>query len=234
LVESGRCRSSPYLLYRNPDLTPADFVRHYREIHSVLSVEAIPLQTYYAVNLADEADHPLSNNVRVAPPPSAVAFLRFDDLGVLADPSRLYATTEFEERLTADGAYLFAAMHGYVVDEVVRWGVERTWPLGQPSPGVNRISLVCKRPELTDVEFRERYEHLYDPLVQAHDPELWRCVQNYVVSAVTPQAPPLDALAELHIARDPASGGQVDNTTTSVVDPSASLSVATRETVWIA
>jgi uncharacterized protein (TIGR02118 family) len=131
-------------------------------------------------------------------PPSAVAFLRFDDVDILSEPARLYASPALEARLSADFAHLFTGMHGYVVDEVVQWDVERSWPLGQPSPGIKQISFVHKLPTIDGTEFRYRYQQGHGPIARVHHPGIWRYTLNFVVEAVTPDAPPLDAIAELH------------------------------------
>jgi hypothetical protein len=221
-----------YLLYRNSARSYEEFVRHYSAVHSPLAVAAMPLQTFYTADIADEPGAV-----------DAIAFLRLDDVSVLDDPAHLYASHEFEERVAADGAYLFSAMHGYIVDEVVHRDVPRTWPLGQPSPGVKRISLLRRRPELDATEFRRRYEHEHGPLTLREHPGLWRYIQNFVVDAVTPDAPPLDAITERHFrSEDEFRAGSYRNddsrrvlTEDSVrfVDLSSVVSVSTRETVWI-
>jgi hypothetical protein len=207
-------------------------VRHYAAVHSPLAVEALPLQTFYTADLADE---PAAVD--------AVAFLRFDDVSVLNDPARLYASHEFEERMAADGAYLFSAMHGYIVDEVVHRDVPRAGPLGQPSPGVKQISLLRRRPDLDATEFRRVYEHEHGPLTLREHPGLWRYIQNFVVDAVTPDAPPLDAITERHFRseddfrtgsyRNDDSRRVLNDDSARFIDRSSVISVLTRETIWI-
>jgi hypothetical protein len=239
-----------YLLYRNPDLSYDEFVRHYREVHSPLSVEAMPLQTFSAANLADatdETDTLRANTVGSAPPLSpvdAIAFLRFDDLGTLSDPGRLYATRELQGRLTADGAHLFSEMHGYVVDEIVHCDAERTWPLGRSSPGVNEISLVNRALDVDRDEFRRRFESADGSAARSRHAGVYRHVQNFVIDAITPDAAPLDALVELQFRTDDdfRHGHRVEGESTSVisddaarfVDCSTTVSIVARETVWIA
>ena len=222
-----------YLLYRNPERTFEEFVRHYHAVHSPLAVEAIPAQTFYTADLAEDENAAAD----------AVAFLRFDDVSVLDDPARLYASHEFEERVAADGLYLFSAMHGYIVDEVVHRNVPRTWPLGQLSPGVKQISLLRRRPELDTAEFRRIYEHEHGPLTLHEHPGLWRYIQNFVIDAVTPDAPPLDAITERHFRsdddfrngsyRNDDSRRVLNDDSSRFIDRSNVVSVLTRETVWI-
>jgi hypothetical protein len=233
-----------YVLFRNPERSHEEFVRHYREVHSPLAVKAMPLQTFYTADLADEAVALAAvDGGRAKPVPDAIAFLRFDDVSVLNDPARLYASHEFEERLAADGTYLFSAMHGYIVDEVVHRNAPRAWPLGQPSPGVKQISLLCRHPEIDATEFRRRYEHEHGPLTLREHPGLWRYIQNFVVDAVTPDAPPLDAIAERHFRsdddlrigsyRNDSSRRVLSEDSARFIDLSTVVSVLTRETVWI-
>jgi uncharacterized protein (TIGR02118 family) len=234
-----------YLLYRNPARSYDEFVDHYRAVHSPLAVAAMPLQTFYTADIADETNTlGAVEAVRLEPAAvDAVAFLRFDDVSVLDDPARLYASHAFEERVAADGAYLFSAMHGYIVDEVVHRDVPRTLPLGHPSPGVKQISLLRRRPELDATEFRRQYEHEHGPLTLREHPGLWRYIQNFVVDAVTPDAPPLDAIAERHFrSEDDFRTGSYRNgdsrrvlaeDSARFVDRSTTVSVLTRETIWI-
>ena len=234
-----------YLLYRNPERSYEEFVRHYRAVHSPLAVEAMPLQTFYTADIADQTNAlAATDGVRPAPATvDAIAFLRFDEVSVLDDPARLYASREYEERVAADGTYLFSAMHGYIVDEVVQRDVPRGWPLGEPSPGVKQISLLRRRAELDATEFRRRYEHEHGPLTLREHPGLWRYIQNFVVDAVTPDAPPLDAITERHFRseddfrtgsyRNDDSRSVLSEDSARFIDLSSAVSVLTRETVWI-
>lgn len=86
----------------------------------------------------------------------------------------------------------------YLVDERVQWDYERDWADGEPSPGVKQLSFVRRLPSLTRAEFAAHWNDLHAPLARVHHPGIWRYVQNVVVEPLTPDAPELDGVAELH------------------------------------
>ena len=89
-------------------------------------------------------------------------------------------------------------MTAYLVDERVQWDYERDWPVGEPSPGVKQLSFVRRLPPLTREEFAAHWNDVHAPLARIHHPGIWRYVQNVVVEPLTPDAPELDGVAELH------------------------------------
>ena len=220
-----------YLLFRNEAVSGPDFVAHYSAVHSPLSVQAMPRQTYYAANVgvADRTGEPSLGR----PPVAALAFVGFDDLGVLADPALLYASPDLGERLNADGSYLFSGMDGYVVDLTTRWGVNRTWPLGQSSPGVQRIMLAGRRPGLAATEFRTLCEELVAS--DAPGPTLGGAL-SIVTGTVNPDAPTLDAIIELRYSTIDECADQTlafDTALAEFVDPATTRTLVAHETIWI-
>ena len=220
-----------YLLYRNEAVSASDFVAHYKAVHSPLAVQGMPRQTYYAANVGvpDRAGEPRLGR----PPVAALAFVGFDDLGVLADPTQLYASPELGERLDADGAYLFSRMDGYVIDSAIRWGAERTWPTGQSSPGVQRITLACRRPGIAPAEFRRRCEQLVAS--DSLGPTLSGAL-SIVDGLVNDDAPTLDAIIELRystIDECTENGLTFDAALAEFVDPATTRTLIADETIWI-
>jgi hypothetical protein len=219
-----------YLLHRNADVAHAEFVHHYRAVHSPLSVEAMPQQTSYTANVGRE--HGSADDHALA----AVAFVGLDDVGILADPERLYASSELGERLNADGAYLFSGMDGYVVEVASRWGGGRIWPIGQASPGVQRISLFVRARDLDNAEFRRRCVAALAPLARAEDPAVLGGALSFVAEVVTPDAPALDAIVEVRYRTDDEMAERapaVDAAYADLVDPAASRSLIADQTIWI-
>ena len=191
----------------------------------------MPRQTYYAANVgvSDRTGEPLLGR----PPVAALAFVGFDDLDVLADPAQLYASPDLGERLNADGSYLFSGMDGYVVDLATRWGVNRTWPLGQSSPGVQRITLAGRRPGLAATEFRMLCEELVAS--DSHGPTLGGAL-SIVVGTVNPDAPTLDAIIELRCSMIDEWADQTlafDTALAEFVDPATTRTLVAHETIWI-
>jgi hypothetical protein len=132
----------------------------------------------YAIHLpcADEpAEHP--SDV------TAVAMAWFDGS---PDPTVLH-------RWFAD-----AHLDAYLVEERVLIDYRRDWPDGVESPGVRRISFVQAAPGVSRREMAEHWAEVHWPIARVHHPALWRYVQNVVVEPVTPQAPAVDGIAELH------------------------------------
>ena len=219
-----------YLLHRNADVVPAEFVRHYGAVHSPLSVEAMPSQTSYAANVGREDGSGELGAV------AALAFVGFDDVGVLADPDRLYANAELGERLNADGAYLFSGMDGYVVEVASRWGGARTWPIGQPSPGVQRITLLARARDLEPGDFRRRCEAALATFAHAEDPAVLGGALSFVADVVTPDAPALDAIVEVRYRTDDEMAERapaVDAALADLVDPAATRCLIAEQTIWI-
>jgi uncharacterized protein (TIGR02118 family) len=95
---------------------------------------------------------------------------------------------------TAQGMQVTA----YLVDQRVQWDYERDWPDGAPSPGVKQLSFVRRLPSITRDEFAAHWNDVHAPLARVHHPGIWRYVQNVVVEPLTPAAPELDGVAELH------------------------------------
>jgi hypothetical protein len=220
-----------YLLYRNEAVSALDFVAHYKAVHSPLAVQGMPRQTYYAANvgLPERAGEPLLGR----PPVAALAFVGFDDLSVLADPAQLYASPDLGKRLDADGAYLFSGMDGYVIDWATRWGVERTWPIGQSSPGVQRITLARRRPGLAPADFRRRCEEVIAS--DSPGPALSGAL-SIIDGLVNDDAPTLDAIIELRystIDECTQNGRTVDSALADFVDPATTRTLIADETIWI-
>ncbi|TML13608.1 MAG: hypothetical protein E6G39_09720 [Actinobacteria bacterium] len=138
------------------------------------------------------------------PPVAALAFVGFDDLDVLADPAQL-----------------------------TRWGVNRTWPLGQSSPGVQRITLAGRRPGLAATEFRMLCEELVAS--DSHGPTLGGAL-SIVVGTVNPDAPTLDAIIELRYSMIDEWADQTlafDTALAEFVDPATTRTLVAHETIWI-
>ncbi|HJL19429.1 MAG TPA: EthD domain-containing protein [Sandaracinaceae bacterium LLY-WYZ-13_1] len=89
----------------------------------------------------------------------------------------------------------------YEVDEAIPRDYARGWPDGEPSPGVNLLTLFSRRPGLDDATFFARWHHGHTPLSLEIHP-LWAYVRN-VVTRPLDGAPPLDGIVEEQF-REPA------------------------------
>lgn len=91
-----------------------------------------------------------------------------------------------------------AHVDAYLVEEHVRVDYNKDWPDGIESPGVRRISFVRAAPGLSRSEMARHWSDVHWPIARVHHPGLWRYVQNVVVEPITPDAPAVDGIAELH------------------------------------
>ena len=109
------------------------------------------------------------------------------------------AAREAERRLADLAKRLFARAHGWLADEVVHWDHLEPAPWSAPTPGVQMIAFVRRRAGVSPAEFEERYRE-HAELARIHHPGIARYVQSFVRGSVTPEAPPLDAVARLCFA----------------------------------
>lgn len=82
----------------------------------------------------------------------------------------------------------------FTVDEHIGIPRPRTWPLGEATPGLKHLSLLCGT--VPTAEFRAAYRHHVE-LVHEHLPTMWRYVQNDIDRAVGPRASEFAAISEL-------------------------------------
>ncbi len=82
------------------------------------------------------------------------------------------------------------------VHRPIQW--ERTWPDGEPAPGVRMVSFVRRAAALTHQQFARHWTERHAPLARAHHPGLWDYTQNVVRRAYTPGGGQIDGIAELH------------------------------------
>ena len=96
---------------------------------------------------------------------------------------------------------------GYVGDEVVQRDYPRTWPDGEPSPGIKVVYLVRRTPGITVDEFLRHWHEVHGPLALRHHVGAWKYVQNAVRERLAAADPDVVGLAELHF---PTVGDLVD------------------------
>jgi uncharacterized protein (TIGR02118 family) len=87
-----------------------------------------------------------------------------------------------------------------VTREPKRW--ERTWPDGEPAPGVKLVSLMRRAEHLSHEQFVRHWTERHTPLALRHHPGLWNYRQHSVRRAFTPGGEGIDGIAELHFRSD--------------------------------
>ena len=72
----------------------------------------------------------------------------------------------------------------------------RSWRDGEPTPGAKQVTLLRRKPDLSQDEFLRRWHDVHTPLALEVHP-LWAYNRNVVKLALTPQAPAYDGIVEL-------------------------------------
>jgi hypothetical protein len=127
------------------------------------------------------------------PPRVSVMPFRRDRLALVSlwDEAAPGATAaRWNEILESEGA-----VAGYRVDESVPREYRRDWPEGQDTPGGSMLTLLHRRPGLTDAEFLRRWHDGHSPLTLEIHP-LWNYVRNVVAAPVMSGSPPLCGIVE--------------------------------------
>lgn len=85
----------------------------------------------------------------------------------------------------------------FQVEEHSRKTIERTWKLGEPSPGFVWFTFMRRLPEISHDEFVIRWCDGHWPLVRVHHPGLWGYTQNVVLPRAIPEVSSWDGIGEL-------------------------------------
>jgi hypothetical protein len=72
----------------------------------------------------------------------------------------------------------------WLVAEFVPFAYERSWPSGESSPGLRRISTVHRRPDLSRDEFAAYWRGPHTAVAKLYTIPVWNYVQNVVVEAL--------------------------------------------------
>jgi len=90
-------------------------------------------------------------------------------------------------------------VEAYRVEEALPVAYERTWPDGEPTPGVSLLTLFRRKRDLDDDTFLRRWHGGHTPLSLEIHP-LWCYVRNVVLHAEG-DAEPWDGIVEEHFRR---------------------------------
>ena len=100
--------------------------------------------------------------------------------------------------LLATPAGLVGQNHVYQVNETVEREYDRSWPVGERSPGVKSYYLMLRNPAMTHKEATDYWGEQHAPLALKIHIGMWRYTRNVVSEALTPGAPDWDGMAILH------------------------------------
>jgi hypothetical protein len=89
--------------------------------------------------------------------------------------------------------------HGYLVTESVPRRQARTWPIGEPTPGVSMVTVLDKPAHVSHDEFLHKWTTAHTPLSLAWLP-LVGYVRNHVVRPLDADAPAAAGIVTEHFA----------------------------------
>ena len=75
---------------------------------------------------------------------------------------------------------------------------DRSWPDGEPAPGVKMVSFMQRADGLTHEQFARHWTQQHTPLAIRHHVGLWNYTQNVIRRAYAPGGQAIDGVAELH------------------------------------
>lgn len=174
--------------YRAPWLTRDEFARRYLAEHAPLVLQHCPRITRYVANVVE-------NDVEGFDNASELWVNAIEDF---LDPSRLYDSVEGQEAVERSRAELVSKTVVYGVTERVQRDYERTWPDGERSPGQKLIAPLSRIDGLTKEQFVEHWTAKHSQLALKHVLGMGRYVTNVVERALTPGAPEIDGIVEVH------------------------------------
>ena len=181
-----------FFVHRAPQLERAEFCRRYLEGHAPLVLRHCPKLRRYVVNVMDVGQEP-------SEAADAVAELWFDSIEDFTDRARLYDSPEGAAAVERDADALIGSTVGYRVIEHIQQDYQRSWGEGERSPGVKMVGPLRRAEALSHDEFVDYWLHRHVPLVLKHLTGMWRYITNVVTAPLTPGAPEIDGVVELHV-----------------------------------
>lgn len=189
-----------FFFHRADGLDRAEFHRRYLGEHAPLVLEQCPSLHRYVVDLFDVGKETTETFTSAGQPLSvdAAVELWVDAIDDYADRSRRYGSPEGAAAVEGSRAELVGAHAGYRVVEHVQRDYERTWEIEERSPGEKLIAPLRRAEGLTHEQFVEHWLGAHSPLALKHVLGMWRYVTNVVVEPLTPRAPEIDGIVEVH------------------------------------
>jgi uncharacterized protein (TIGR02118 family) len=187
-----------FFFYRRPELSREEFHRQYLDEHVPLVLEHVPTLRRYVVDLVDKPAGEVSTPQEDITAFDGAVELWFDSVDEFADKSRMYDGPEGFGAVKSHSVAMIRAVAGYRVAETVQRDYERDWPDGERSPGVKMIMPLRRAKGLTHEQFEGRWLNVHAPLALEHVPGIWRYVTNVVTEPLSPGAPEIDGIVEVH------------------------------------
>ena len=164
-----------FFFHRKDGLTRAEFFEHYLEVHAKLGMRLTRTMDGYTVSLTDVVDD--------ATAPDAVTEIWTASSADFMDAEKSFATPDDARELMTDHDSFIGPYDAYLVEERVVRADDGGTPLGERSPGVKRVSLHAPG---------EASPVAGDGVVEI--------VEDRVVQALTPGAPPVGLVVSMRAA----------------------------------
>jgi len=176
------------LVYRAPSLTREEVARRYLEEHAPLVLQHCPRLRRFVANVVQKDTEGFDVAVEV----------QADTIQDFIDSERMYDSPEGREAVEESAAKLESRRSVYLVEERVQRDYERAWPDGEASPGLKLVAPLSRVNGLTHEQFVEHWTNTHSELALKHVLGMGRYVTNVVVRALTPGAPEIDGIVEVH------------------------------------
>ena len=184
-----------FLIHRSARFSRAEFRRRMLEEHAPLALEHCPGLRRYVVNLNEGEESDADGGAETF---DAATEIWFDSVEEFTDKGRLFDSPEGAAAVEQNGAALMGSVFGYHIVETVQRDYERSWGIGERSPGTKMLSPLRRLDGLTHEQFVEHWRGEHARLALKHVLGIGRYVNNVVVAPLTADAPEFDGIVEVH------------------------------------
>jgi hypothetical protein len=181
-----------FFVQRAAGLDRDAFARVYLEEHAPLAMRHFRALRRYVVNIV-ERDPDAEPIIRA----DGIAEMWFDWLEDFTDPSRLYDSPEGAAEVAGQASSVFGGVSAYHVAGAVQRDYERSWALGERTPGTKLLGPLRRVDGLTKKQFETHWQGTHARLALEHVVGIGRYVTNVVQSALVPGSPEIDGIVEV-------------------------------------
>jgi uncharacterized protein (TIGR02118 family) len=176
---------------RRRDITHVRYAQSLLEGHVPLALQHHPLMRRYVVNIVEQSPGGWDDL-------DSIGELGFDSLDDFRH--RLYDSAEGQRIIERDVAAFMGGAYAYATTQHLQRGVPRAASGGTRSAGVKLVCPIVRRPGMSHADFVEHWLGSHVPLALRHHPGMSVYVTNVVDARLTPGAPDIDGIAELHFS----------------------------------
>ena len=181
-----------FFVYRRPELSRAEFCRRYLEEHAPLVLRHCPNLRRYVLNIVEDPEEKSPDAF------DAAVELWYGSVEDWDDQSRRYDSPDGRAAVEESRAALIRSSVGYQVKPTTHREYDRTWRKGERSPGYKTVVPLMRKDGLSHEQFVDHWLHTHAPLALQHVLGIGRYVTNVVLAPLTPDAPEVDGIVEVH------------------------------------